>query len=107
MNRFDRAAHVATLMLALLPAIAAAEPDRVALKARVAIRDLDLGTAAGQQHFRERVRRAATIACGTPTHLDERSDVLRCQAEIRDDAQARLAALIRARAIQLAANAPR
>ncbi len=107
MNRLDRAACAATLMLALSPTVAAAEPDRMTLTARVVIRDLDIGTAAGQQLFRERVRRAAAMACGTATDLRERFDVLRCQAEMRDDARVRLAALTRARGIELAANASR
>lgn len=107
MKRLDRAAFAATLMLALFPTLAAAEADRVPLTARVAIRDLDLATAAGQRHFRERVRRAAAMACGNAADLRERSDVLRCQAEMRDDAQVRLAALTRARGIELAANIAR
>lgn len=107
MTRLARAASAATLMLALLPTVAAAAPEREALTARIGIRDLDLGTAAGQQHFRERVRRAAAMACGTATDLRERFDILRCQAEMRDDAKVRLAALTRAHGVELAANASR
>ncbi len=40
MTRLARAASAATLMLALLPTVAAAAPEREALTARIGIRDL-------------------------------------------------------------------
>lgn len=107
MTRLDRAALAATLMLTLVPAIATAEPARVAHTARIVVRDLDLATAAGQQHFRQRAQRAAAMACGTAADIRDRLDVLRCQAEMRSEAQARLAALSHARETELAAVAPR
>ena len=107
MTRLDRAALAATLMLTLTPATVTAEPDRVARIARNVVRDLDLAAAAGQQHFRQRARRAAAMACGTAANIRDRLDVLRCQAEMRREAQVRLAALSHARETKMAAVAPR
>ena len=107
MTRLDRAALAATLMLTLTPATVTADPDRVARAARIVVRDLDLATSAGQQHFRQRARRAAAMACGTAANIRDRLDVLRCQAEMRKEAQVRLAALSHARETEMAAVAPR
>lgn len=107
MNRFDFAALAAALTLAASPSLATADPGRVSLTARVAVRDLDLATPAGQQQFRQRVARAAAVTCGTAVDIRDRFDVLRCHREMRDDAQVRLAALTRARGIELASNTRR
>lgn len=103
MNRFDFAALAASLTLAFSPTVAAADTDRLSLTARVAVRDLDLTTDAGQRQFRRRVERAAAMTCGSGMNIRERLDVLRCHSEMRKDAQVRLAALTRARRVELAA----
>ncbi|MEH3121317.1 MAG: UrcA family protein [Sphingomonas phyllosphaerae] len=103
MNRFDFAALAASLTLALLPSVAAADANRVALTARVAVHDLDLTTDAGQRQFRRRVDYAAAMICGSGMNLRDRLDVLRCHSEMRKDAQVRLAALTRTRGVELAA----
>ncbi|MEG8039264.1 UrcA family protein [Sphingomonas sp. LR60] len=107
MNRFHFAALAAALTLAMLPSISTADPGRVPLTARVTVRDLDLATLVGQKQFRQRVAHAAVVTCGTAFDIHDRLDVLRCHREMRNDAQVRLAALTRARAIELASNTRR
>lgn len=103
MIRFHRAALAATLTLALAPLHADAQANRVPVTAHITVRDLDFGNAAGRRAFELRVRRAAALHCGTATELHTRFDILRCRAEMRDDAQVRLAALTHRRAVELAA----
>jgi UrcA family protein len=101
----DRAALAAMLTLAFAPLAASADPVRTPVVAQIVVRDLDLGSAAGQQAFNARVRRAATAHCGVAgIDLHARLDVLRCRQEMLSDAQVRLASLTSARRIELAAS---
>lgn len=103
MIRFHRAALAATLTLALAPLHAQTQANRVPVTAHITVRDLDLGNAAGRKAFELRVRRAAATHCGAATGLHMRFDILRCRAEMRENAKVRLAALTHRRAVELAA----
>lgn len=104
MIRFDHAACAAALTLALMPVVANAEPERVAVTARIAVRDLDLYSRAGKASFDARVRHAASLRCGVAGRdLLARRDMQRCRDEMLDNARVRLAALTTSHPVELAA----
>lgn len=90
-----RTAALAAMAVAGLAAAMPAAAERATMSGRVEVADLNLGTPAGQATFRQRVRFATEIACGDSSRTSDMvADLDRCRTEMRQDGEAKLAALL-------------
>jgi UrcA family protein len=98
-------AAVATLSIVI--AVPAFAQDREPVQKRVAYADLDLSTPAGQAALRQRIHKAASLACQSSLDgIKAAQDRSQCMREMQKDGQLQLASLVSDRGLQLAAVAP-
>ena len=98
-NFTNRIAGIATLALAILPAVALATGAHAETSVRIA--DLNLATAAGQAAFTQRVNHAASAYCGDQKVLQLRAA---CEAGVRAEVTEKLSVLAQRGQVQLARN---